>query len=87
MQLAKQMDDSFVALLKEDSDEVLPRTLRTVLVTQFHEIFFNNPNGWWPASDGGYAGFLHEITTTSLCKVIKANTNAAVGTDCFHVSA
>lgn len=85
MQLAKQMGESFVALLAEDSDEVLPATLHKILQTQFHEIFFNNPRGWWLASDGGYTGFLREIQDTTLCKVMRANTNAKLGEDCFHV--
>eukprot|EP00892_Ulva_mutabilis_P000383 jgi/Ulvmu1/10345/UM061_0028.1 len=85
-ELASQMDDSFVALLKESSDEVLPATLRTILRTQFHEIFFGNEDGWWMTSGGGYAGFVHEIATTTLSKVIKDNTGASVGSDCFHVS-
>lgn len=86
VQLAKQMNVSFVGLLKEESKEVLPHTLRTILITQFHEIFFNNPGGWWMSSGGGYAGFVREIVKTSLCQVIKDNTNADVGDDCFHVS-
>lgn len=84
--LADKMNESFVALLSEDSKEVLPTTLRKIIITQFHEIFFGNEDGWWLTSRGGYAGFMREIMDTTLCGVIKANTGAKVGKDCFHVA-
>lgn len=86
VQLADKMDVSFVALLSEETDEVLPATLRKIIVTQLHECFFGNEGGWWMTSGGGYAGFMREIMDTTLCGVIKANTGAKVGTDCFHVA-
>ena len=88
MQIAEEVDDAFIAMLREkDHDEksIIGSTTRTIFLEQFKAIFFGPEGLWWqhnPEQLGAYVDDVHAVT---LGKVIQTNTGAAVDADVFRV--
>jgi hypothetical protein len=84
-QIYDHVTEPFIGLMKETPDPILGKTQRVIFAKEFGGVLFGPGGSWWRDNEAEFGVFAKEVGSTTLGKVINANTNAQVSDDVFHV--